>query len=644
MALVRINGAYAVIDGSSVGRIATFPTLEITAISGEALSATSGIMSVTINVAAIVHWRMKAGSAPTDKLTEFPNESQLLEAGTHSFPNSNVLTPSTLYYVGAWAEDAQGVETEISSAVGFTTPAESSDVITTAVTPTTVTISEDLAVGSVVANLVGNGVPAPTFTELTDTDAKFTVALDGTVTLAAALDFDADTSHTLGFRAANSSGNYDAGTLVATVSQSTSGGGGAITPDATVSSLVALEAQLAAWNGTGTGPRYIAVQSGSYAKLTVSGKNFTAPVIIYSENEAHGAVFAGIDVTNCTDLQFYALKSLGTNVYVKGTITDVTFDNILCKYSDTPGVYYPDAASSLAGFGFLANHESVVCNATRLTLKNSLFLGWNNGIVFRPLGSGHICEGNQVTTCNTDSAKIQGANTGLIFRRNWLKSLRNNTAGDHPDILQLKGGVNTVIWGNFMSFGSALNGADDDDFTSHILYGGIQAGETLTGTQIEQNIIVGGHPHLFNLYDKGGTISGQSVLYNDVLGCPSSYTAGARWFKFVGTSDYNISTSTDSGSWGPNGVGFDYTVPANFTPYYKKNLSGANALDHTSTIGAFMPPSAAARTSIDYATPSQRVGAYLRKAEIMNGVNPGVLGIGEIASNWETEFNSDSRV
>lgn len=81
------------------------------------------------------------------------------------------------------------------------------------VAPTVVSLSvtsvlETALVGSVVATISANGNPAPTFSEIADPDAKFTVS-GNQLLLGAAVDYETKTSHAVTIRATNASGTKD---------------------------------------------------------------------------------------------------------------------------------------------------------------------------------------------------------------------------------------------------------------------------------------------------------------------------------------------------------------------------------------------------------------------------------------------------
>lgn len=633
---LRIGGGIAVIGTPGY----VDPVVISSPIGGVAISSIAGNMIVTVNRACTIHWRIKSGSAPTNKVTEFTNAEVVTAAGTYTFP-SGVLVQSTLYYGAAWAEDDELNETAIISNVIYTTPATSSNVIASAVyingvATAAFTIPEDTQVGAVLFTLTANGVPACTFTELADVDNKFTVASNGVVTLSAALNFAADSSHPLQVRANNSSGNYDP-TLTGTVLQSTTGGGGTITPDATVGSLAALDAQLVSWNNTGSATRYIKVTNGSYGALAITNKTFTAPVVIYSENESHGAVFAGITITGCTFVHLYAVKSLAAVVKFVNTCTDCAFtDSVVRKSDSIVGATRSSAALQVEG--------SDNCVAIRLNISRNLIMGWENGFNFRPnTGSvDNIIDDNIITDPGSDCMRISGQHSRTKFRRNWMgRCIRNSSPGDHADCLQWKGGDTMEFWGNVI-----LTSLKKDDYVGDPVMdknfmafrGGTNAGNSTINSVIGNNIIIGTHVNIMN----PGMGAGCVATYNEGLRVPSS-GGGAADININGFSDYNIfTTNNDNGQVGTNGLWIAFTDNTTLRTHYVGKVGG-DVFDEYTTIGMMMPPSSASRRHWNYATPANRVGPFLRLKEINDGLHPG-NHIGEIGTWWHARFNPDNLI
>ena len=84
---------------------------------------------------------------------------------------------------------------------------------TTPVAPTNIAlsasiVSESASVGTVVGTLSSNGYPSSTYSKIIDTGSKFSV-VGNELRIAAALDYETATSHSVTIRATNSAGTYD---------------------------------------------------------------------------------------------------------------------------------------------------------------------------------------------------------------------------------------------------------------------------------------------------------------------------------------------------------------------------------------------------------------------------------------------------
>ena len=115
-------------------------------------------------------------------------------------------------YLGSSPISALRVDALIVSAV-YVGSVQAYSANTNPIAPTNITlsassVSESASIGTVVGLLGSNGYPSATYSKILDAGAKFSV-VGNELRIAAALDYETATSHSVTVRATNASGSYD---------------------------------------------------------------------------------------------------------------------------------------------------------------------------------------------------------------------------------------------------------------------------------------------------------------------------------------------------------------------------------------------------------------------------------------------------
>ena len=673
MNLVR-SSQFGLIKNARFLGLDTLP-LAISAIGAEAVGSDTGRINITVNKGCTFRFRFKSsGPVTTRGVTpagDFPPTFifTVEQAGTYSFlDNSNQggsLSPDTGYYIGAYAwigdEGSPDEETAIEggSGIAFTTDAEGTLAAPTIITPTAISVSEATQVGATIGFLSANGNPAPTFSEVSDPDGKFTVAPDGRLTLAAALDFTSSTSHTALVRATNSQGSSDQNVTLNVLENTGGGGGGIGATDYTVPDIAAFYSLVDSWPSSGgiiqvpgSAPKVILISATNTSGLN-SARRFSHQVTIrgqglcadgWNAGSQKPAITAPLNITNVNlngfeNFRIYLAKLPPLLI---GDTKDLTLERCAIWGQEFNGNTHPDNAIGTSNVVQLADTPAP---NTRLTLKDCYIAFAKTSFVYvgsnqqNPVIDGCVFEMNR-----HDNLKAPGANIqNMILRNLWgsrnLVRIGSGVNASHVDWLQTQRGTSTgtVIEYCCHMSGTMLNAAQGGGTAEAQ---GIFMASTgfATNLDVRQIIMSSGSKPWHHQNTGFGFIRAR---YSDSAhpgdsGLNTQISAGFsndfNIFSWKGTGD------GDNGA-GPNGLAVDVGQfrdgDLDLNAYTRENIYSGIPRPSTG-FEVYMPVGPAYRPHWDHGNP---VGAYdFKRRVFVEGLHPGNIGW-PIAGPWSRMYN-----
>jgi hypothetical protein len=550
-------------------------------------------------------------------------------------------TYTALWYVEA--TDGTRLPTSGFYTHGTTVSTPSSVTIPTQINPTTININESQPTGQSIATFNADGGNV-SFSEILDTDNKFTLNTNGSLSLSASV-LNSSSPYALTVRATNTAGSFDQVVSVVVASAQTSAA------DATVSTVSALQAKMAAWSGTtnwnatsaglsktDTDERVIDVDA-DLAGYTLSGYDFSQRVTIRSTgtfavpgtwpyDPTCGSDCSGtITLNNCTNVR---LNLLSMKMIAMSGCTDCGLER--CSISGTAA----DANSVATADGVLLEGN---VGLYIIDCRFAYFRGFGCAV---DNTDNLVFTGNVFEHMSDDSFKKRSNNTSKNWQvmRNWWAAKYVGTSLSHHDFVQFQNGdmSGLLFWGNV---GARLAG------TSWLVQGGLYMsnGQSADNCVAEQNIFA--YDGLRGL--NGNTGLNKAVRNNTVVRVERGAIGSVQeyWAPYI-TANWQISERnivTAKGTWnnaqeGTDGhviyIGESNNAAPDFSEYtdFWVGVPGGDR-----SIGRLEPKVGAAT---HWGFGGTKIGAWERSEEIFStGIHPGNVGW-PVAEAWERTYNTDT--
>ena len=416
--------------------------------------------------------------------------------------------------------------------------------------------------------------------------------------------------------------------------------------DVTVSSLAAMNSQLATWDGqTLTEDKYLDIQAGSYGKIDLAGYDFS-PQRVYirgASKTTQNVTITGVEFDDCKNITVQFFKTDRTGAGPGGYI--VYFNNLSSRceveYCDIQGD--STATPSVADKSKYCIRETNACsfNAVRHCLIRHHVVG------LYTQGDNLAFEFNQFHGINSDDVKF-GDGFGLTFNRNWFSANKGpNLTGinDHIDWLQGLGNAghtDLTCVGNVGIKGPLTTGA----ISGKALQGLFVDDGQMTRVSMTQNIMVtnnGGVKFGSDVAAAGGSsnIVSRNTCIFPADDTTNGYTCTAN--VAFGTGDYNLTVIATGGSiLGANSYGIEVgtsTANADYSEYVDWLTGGV--VNNGATIGEIVPVVGSGAHWND----TDPVGAAERFREIVvDGLHPGNSPNATLAAVWQSTYNSDGAI
>ena len=581
-----------------------------------------------VNTCGYMVYSVKEGAAP--------DEDELI-AGTGSVDFGVIpLTGDTAYQIvvdTALDDTDYKVYTQEYNLVGGKSNIIASDTITTssatssptAITPTSINLTEDTAIGAVIANFQADQ-PGCTFSEIADPSNKFAVAGGGTGTLTGALLASAS-PYSLTVRADNGNTPHDQ-VIPINVSLAVASD---YTPDVVVSTRAAAQAQINAWIAAPTSPPpgktvndkwVVAIDQPTSGAWAINGHNAsTIPggIVLrgvgpYTDNPTFpyrpvsGSDVSGdINFSNCNNIQIALIscRKLQPNGNVNCSDYKVSQANDWSTTPSSPSGVTGITPQNNTGYrtekGYHAGFQAYLLNS----------LGNNpNMQILRSFW----------TFSSSDLIKFNGNATdnNWTVRGNWWGRQAMAGAIAHTDAFQSQNNhisQNMLFEKNFHMEGLSLHRPSTQEFFRS------QPGGSVAGTIQRQNAFFssaasglnfGGDLIEYNTLaycEAGahGSIQGNVPATGNVMGMLPPTIGGAATKRYNVASRTKVTSSDTSGTGGiilTIGAVNDTLIPANMSQYptYFEGFPG-----HTTYIDAIKP---VAGSPLHWAYGGQKVGAW----------------------------------
>lgn len=218
---------------------------------------------------------------------------------------------------------------------------------------------------------------------------------------------------------------------------------------------VANQAQLAAALSTAVGGETFVLAPGSYGSVSISGRNFSAPITIQSQSSTSMATFSNLDVRNSSNIAFKSVdigRAMAANEYDYGKMASVfSSKNVSFDAVKIHGTL--DGNPRNDGWGLY------VADSANVRVANSDFTELHRGAVFER-SSNLTVEANKVHGIRSDGLDFTAVDT-VLLKDNQLRDFFP-VADDHADAIQFwsqgqtRGSSNITITGNQIFQGSGL--------------------------------------------------------------------------------------------------------------------------------------------------------------------------------------------
>lgn len=506
------------------------------------------------------------------------------------------------------------------------------DTAPTAITPSSVTISEGTPTGQVFATVTANQ-PNCTFSEVLDASNKFSISAAGAIQLTASIT-EAGSPYSFTVRATNGGGTFD---QIVTINATAIPSGGSLVGDVDASTASAVTSTLSSWasNWAGTVPggktaadrRFIRITA-PIANLDLTGYDFSAVagVTIFAAGpytvdstwpylpSTGGNITTQLKLHNCRNIRLTRMRIRDPRFQTRSYNCEIdrcVLHGDWTTYGAMPTLLGREMVNTDTSF-----HDNYWWGFKDFTTR---FQGTTNCIFDNSLVE--YTSGDGLKASNSTSTE-----TNLKVRRNWLGREYGLGPTSHADAFQMHFGVinGGEIWGNvffrkYTPFGNQQ--------TSGCFF--ISNGEVTNNLTIQNNIICMNNRNAVDFGAGSGNTSYNNTLIrlnNGPVG--SVQQAWCPISKGTPTMDYNyvtVESAGIAGGEGANGIkttigSCDGAIPswANHLVYFDLEPTD------TGDIRNLKPKSG---TATHWAFGGTKVGAWERSKEIWaDGLVPGNVG------------------
>lgn len=419
--------------------------------------------------------------------------------------------------------------------------------------------------------------------------------------------------------------------------------------DATVSSISALQSQLATWESAGpTSSKIVDLEDGNYGSVSLLNYAFTNTVTVRSQDYDNlGARFTYLDVSGCENLkiQFIDINRSGGGGLGAGS------NLVKVENADTVGFEYcniqPDETAdtgdgtnvNVVSYGVRIYSTSPNCYINHCVIqqgcaKGVYVLGDNftaTGVVFNEIS------GDEFHFSSSDGASVIDC---------WGSRQKNPASGEHCDFVQTATFPNT----NFTMRGCVVMKANTSDLKTHT---GLLASHGFTGGLIEQNIICTNTINGLSVdADVGGTTDNNIARYNTCLYVTDDLQPTTLNGTFTcrvlieGTNvdaHHNVMALADGETAGGTGsIGIEVGATKETRDYTDQEIYyGGPIISSPATPFAGIAPKDGQATHWDAGSPT---GAATRFKEILvDGLHPGNQP-GPVAAFWRALYDPENEI